>query len=58
MVRALSRGHSPRSALGWGIATGTAAVACVGTARVTAPAVDVEYRRIEALMADQLAPSA
>jgi 6-phosphofructokinase 2 len=58
MVRALARGHSPESALGWGIATGTASVACIGTARVTAPAVEAEYRRMEAMMSTHFAAQA
>jgi hypothetical protein len=58
MVRALARGHSPESALTWGIATGTASVACIGTARVTAPAVEAEYRRMEAMMSTHFAAQA
>ncbi len=46
MVFELSRGATPREALGWGIAAGAAAVAQVGTARVTRDAVAAQYQRL------------
>ncbi|MGE0416949.1 MAG: 1-phosphofructokinase family hexose kinase [Acetobacteraceae bacterium] len=46
MVLAMSRGALPRETLGWGIAAGAAAVAQVGTARVTQEAVASQYERL------------
>lgn len=47
MVLSLSRGENPADALAWGIATGTAAVAEIGTARVTLPAVQAQHARLK-----------
>jgi 6-phosphofructokinase 2 len=46
LTLSLARGNSPREALAWGIAAGTAAVECAGTARVTLADVEAQYRRI------------
>ncbi len=51
MVLALSRGATADDALAWGIAAGAAAVACVGTARVSRSAVAAQYERLLALRA-------
>jgi 6-phosphofructokinase 2 len=46
MTLALSRGSDPTDALAWGIAAGAAAVANVGTARVTRASVEEHYGRL------------
>ena len=48
MTLALSRGESLAQALTWGVAAGTAAVVCAGTARVRKEDVDAQYARLEA----------
>lgn len=45
---ALSRGESLERALTWGVAAGTAAVVCAGTARVRKEDVAAQYARLEA----------
>ena len=47
MVLALSEGKSREDALAWGIAAGTAAVVCAGTARVHRADVETQYRRLK-----------
>lgn len=47
MVLALSQGSSREDALAWGIAAGTAAVVCAGTARVHRADVEAQYRRLK-----------
>jgi 6-phosphofructokinase 2 len=46
MVLALARGAAPEVALDWGIAAGTAAVAGVGTARISREDVTARYRSL------------
>jgi 6-phosphofructokinase 2 len=46
MVLSLSRGESVRDALAWGVAAGTAAVVCAGTARVRKADVAEQHRRL------------
>lgn len=46
MVLALSRGETAGDALGWGIASGAAAVSSIGTARVRAEDVRAFYRHL------------
>ena len=46
LVLALARGLAPRDALAWGTAAGAAAVAQVGTARVSLDAVTRHYERL------------
>jgi 6-phosphofructokinase 2 len=46
MVLALSRGADLEEALRWGVAAGTAAVACAGTARVRRSDVETQYARL------------
>lgn len=49
MTLALSEGKSKREALAWGIAAGTAAVVCAGTARVHRSDVETQFRRLAEL---------
>ncbi|MGE0222884.1 MAG: 1-phosphofructokinase family hexose kinase [Acetobacteraceae bacterium] len=46
LTLALARGADPSDALAWGIAAGAAAVAQVGTARVTRRSVEAQYQRL------------
>ena len=46
MTLALARGASLADALSWGVAAGTAAVACAGTARIRRVDVEMQYRRL------------
>lgn len=46
MVLALSRGNALADALAWGVAAGTAAVVCAGTARIRRVDVDTQYQRL------------
>lgn len=55
MTLALARGDSPADALAWGVAAGSAAVAAIGTARLSRAAVEAQYR---ALTAVPVAPAA
>ena len=50
MTLALSRGAPLREALAWGVAAGAAAVACSGTARIRRVDVEMQYRRLTALV--------
>ena len=54
MIWALSRGLTDREALGWAIATGTAAVARVGTARVRAEDVEAWHMKLPVRRSDRL----
>ena len=47
MVLAMARGERVADALAWGVAAGTAAVVCAGTARVRREEVEVQYRRLQ-----------
>ena len=46
MVQALARKEATSAALGWGIAAGTAAVICAGTARLTMAEVQAQHARL------------
>jgi 6-phosphofructokinase 2 len=46
MTLALARGDSLENALAWGVAAGTAAVVCAGTARVRRVDVETQYQRL------------
>lgn len=46
MALALARGAGLREALTWGVAAGTAAVACSGTARIHRVDVEAQYQRL------------
>jgi 6-phosphofructokinase 2 len=46
MTLALARGDALAEALRWGVAAGTAAVACAGTARLRRADVEQQYRRL------------
>jgi 6-phosphofructokinase 2 len=46
MTLALARGASLEDALAWGVAAGTAAVVCAGTARTRRVDVEMQYRRL------------
>jgi 6-phosphofructokinase 2 len=46
LTLALARGESKREALKWGVAAGTAAVLCTGTARLTRAEVENQYSRL------------
>ena len=48
MTLALARGDSLEEALAWGVAAGTAAVVCAGTARVRRTDVETQYQRLHA----------
>ena len=43
---ALARGDAPEDALRWGVAAGTAAVMCAGTARLRRIDVEAQHRRL------------
>ncbi len=46
MTLALARGGTLAEALAWGVAAGTAAVACAGTARIRKVDVEMQYQRL------------
>jgi len=46
MTLALARGAKLADALAWGVAAGTAAVACAGTARIRRADVEMQYQRL------------
>jgi 6-phosphofructokinase 2 len=46
MTLALARGDTLEDALTWGVAAGTAAVACAGTARIRRVDVEMQYQRL------------
>jgi 6-phosphofructokinase 2 len=48
MSLALARGASLEDALRWGVAAGTAAVMCAGTARLRRQDVEWQYERLRA----------
>ena len=50
MTLALARGDSLQDALAWGVAAGTAAVVCAGTARIRRVDVEMQYRRLTELV--------
>lgn len=51
MTLALARGDALEDALAWGVAAGTAAVACAGTARVRKQEVEAQYQHLQAAWA-------
>ena len=51
MTLALARGDSLQEALAWGVAAGTAAVVCAGTARVRRADVEAQYQRLRSVAA-------
>ena len=50
MTLALARGDSLEEALAWGVAAGTAAVVCAGTARVRKSDVETQYEKLRAVV--------
>lgn len=48
MTLALARGDSPADALAWGIAAGSAAIAAIGTARISRAVVEAQFRALTA----------
>lgn len=46
MTQALANGATLEDALAWGVAAGTAAVACAGTARIRKVDVEMQYQRL------------
>ena len=46
MTLALANGATLEDALAWGVAAGTAAVACAGTARIRKVDVEMQYQRL------------
>ncbi|MDR3537875.1 MAG: 1-phosphofructokinase family hexose kinase [Acetobacteraceae bacterium] len=46
LVLSLSQGKSQTEALAWGVAAGTAAVVCAGTARIRREDVELQFRRL------------
>ena len=46
MTLSLSRGDALDQALAWGVAAGTAAVVCAGTARIHKADVEAQYQRL------------
>ncbi len=56
MVLALARGAAPEEALDWGLAAGAAAIAGIGTARITRSAVEHGYDALRASRAARPAP--
>ena len=57
LVLSLSQGKSQRESLAWGIAAGTAAVVCAGTARVHRSDVEEQFRRLAEVEDVGLAPA-